>query len=173
LLLAYFMHRWKTGSYPTVLTDCVILSHRQHRMDLPQSAYQYSGGTLAQAALPQRGAGGSSITPPQNKVEVVVFLTTPATVRLIDQSGTTTFGASDTVPAQSLQRYTKNLVAGIAPRAEIWRGGVKVTEIQSTRTVDANPYRRDWTYWQFSNLYDTTYQKRIPGPNPPYPNLNP
>lgn len=155
LLSAWFMYRWKMGAYPTILRDAVILSHRHHRLGV---TVDYAGQTVS---LPQRT--NSPRTVARNRIEARVWLTAPAQVRIIDASGTVNYQA----PA-GMSAYTKELVNGIAPRAEIWRDGVKVTEIQSTQAIDPQPFRYDWTYWMFDNLHATTYQTRIPGPNPPY-----
>ena len=155
LLSAWFLYRWKTGEYPKILKDTVILSHRHHRLGAPVTL------TTQTITLPQRS--NTPRTTARNKVEARVWLTAPAEIRIIDQSGTTTFQA----PA-GMSAHTKELINGAAPRVEVWRYGVKVTEVQSTQPVDPKPYRHDWTYWMFDNLHSTEFQKRIPGPNPPY-----
>ena len=156
LLSAWYLHIWKTGQEPKILRDAVILSHRQHRLGADVT---YPGET---SVLPQRGAGGS-VSDPSDLVEARVWLTAPADIRFTDADGT----ISRQLPA-GMHVAAKDLAVGVAPRVEIWRNGQLVTAVQSTRTVDAAPWRTDWTYWQFTSLHDTTWQQRIPGPNPPY-----
>lgn len=72
-LSSWYLARWKTGSYPRILRDTVILSHRSNfaasKPSGPQTRY------MTQGSSSYRGA-------PRDTVETITFLTAAATVTI-------------------------------------------------------------------------------------------
>lgn len=146
-LMSYYIVKLKTGTWPTILQDGIYMSHRP----APIGAVSTNNETKQMLQWSSEVSNGrpaaASLTPPQDKVQAVVLLTAPATVRIWSHNVYTDFSA----PA-GLSVYSRDLVVGNAPKVEVIRGGSTVTQVTSTRAVASNPYLRDGTYCFFNNL---------------------
>jgi hypothetical protein len=111
---SYYLTRWKTGSYPAINKDVLYLSHR-----IQPHAANPTGGQTTLMAL----RTGSS--PARDTVEVLSFLTSPATVTVKVGSNTYTYDAPAGVFAKTYPLATGRVTATAvrtgtsAPAAEV------------------------------------------------------
>ncbi len=143
-LAGWYAHKWKTGAFPEILLDTVILSHRN------QLTTAKTTGT--QTAKMQQWARASRSTP-QDVVEVLTFLTAPADVTVTVGGVDTTFSA----PAGQSVKYLP-LRAGAAPAAKITRAGVITAQIVSPAAVLVSPVKQDMQYFRSSSARGTAGQ---------------
>lgn len=126
---SYFMTAWKLGAPPLIVRDVIYLTHRQH----PISAVPTFPETLL---MHVRATSGS----PRDTIEVLSFLTAPATVRV--QAGAQLYNC----PAVGgLNVCTQPLVTG-SLSAQVIRNGFAVAGVTSPHHVTATPNVQDMQY---------------------------
>lgn len=130
-LCSWYLARWKTGSFPTISRDAVIVSHRSSfvgsRPSGPQTQF------MTQAASNYRSAS-------RDTVEALTFLTAAADVTLTVGAKSYTFGA----PA-GMSAHLVPLSVGTV-RATVVRGSdVILSAVSATPVVDP-PVRDDKQY---------------------------
>lgn len=149
-LAAWYGARFKTGEFPAILRDAVILSHRSH----PIGA-QLTGG---QAKRMQQWIGSGRPTSGQSKlrdaVEALCFLTAPATVRITSAAGV----VEQQAPAGE-SVFTVALAIGAPPRVEVIRDGKVVADVASPVEVTAAPKVDNPQYFMFSSIRGTEGQR--------------
>ena len=119
-LTAYYIAWFKTGKPPRITRDALYYAHRIARVP---PAPQLRFGAWA------------------NEVEVVAFLTAPATVEITTEAGTT----RKDFPA-GMHALSAPLPAAGKPRFRIVRDGVPVAEVTSAYAVGQMPRRNDVVY---------------------------
>ena len=126
-LAAYYLRWFKTGTAPAITADALYYFHRNSLASTPPR----SGRTFRVPAGPA----------PSDDVELVAFLTAPATLQiqqgpLIEQQD---------FPA-GLQSYRVALKAGGTPLFRLLRNGAAVTEVTSTTPVQTSTSFPDLVY---------------------------
>lgn len=121
-LNAYYIAWFKTGHRPQVTSDAIYYSHRIAQVP--------SGTKMRIRHLPWA-----------NIVDVVVFLTAPATVEVITPSGTTARNLQ-----AGMQTFTVPLPFSGRPRFRIMRSDVPVIDFESAFPVGPMPAVHDVTY---------------------------
>jgi len=145
----YYIARWKTGQYPTILRDCLYLSHRS----------QMLGATLTgpmNNPMSQNLRGGN-VSALRNDAEVLCFLTAPATITLTIDGVDHTYSA----PA-GLSAFHQAVTPG-AISATATRGSAVVAEVTSPVAVRTSDVSDDYGYYWFSSLRGTTGQFDVLG----------
>ena len=143
---AWYMTKWKTGAYPAILRDCVILSHRSNPKDSVPSG--------PQTVTMQHWVRGSGRSELRDTVEALTFLIAPAEVTITTAAGSTTY----TAPAGMFAR-TVPLAVGAPPSVVVKRAGAIKTQVTSVVSVVASPYVDDKQYYWFSSLRGTAGQR--------------
>jgi hypothetical protein len=141
---SYYLTRFKTGSYPTILRDAIYLSHRNQPMDAT-----ITGGQTKRMAQWQRGG---TLTPVKNEVEALVFLTAPATVAITVGGVSTNFSAG-----AGMSSFSAPLRDGTVS-AKAVRSSATVAEVTSPVPVQSAVPRDDPMYFQFSSIRGTSQQ---------------
>ena len=142
-LTAYYIAKWKTGQFPAVLADAIYLSHRNHT-----TGSSVTGPQVTVMTQKVRGATSSV----RNHVEVLTFLTAPATV-------TVTIGGvpyAYTAPA-GMYVATFPIAAG-AVSAVATRSSVTVASVTSPVTVQTSTINDNPGYFRFSSIRGTAGQ---------------
>lgn len=143
---AYYLTKFKTGSYPTILRDAVYLSHRNQPMNST-----LTGGQTKRMAQWQRGG---ALTPVKDEVEALTFLTAPAQVTITVGGTPTTYTAPAGVYAKTVPLNNGSVSVSVV------RGGSTVSQVSSPVTVQSTVPRDDPMYFQFSSLRGTSQQYR-------------
>ena len=132
---AYWESQFQTGSAPTVVRDAVYVTHRiQKFATVP---------TFTQLLMTLTNASATKVA--RDTVEVLTFLTAPATVTV--NVGTKTY--TYTAPAGiNYQLYP--LEIGHV-KASAVRGTASIGVADSPYTVDATPYTQDLAYYAVSS----------------------
>lgn len=144
---SYYLYKWKTGAFPEILTDAIYLSHRSHFSNATfQSANDGETTFMSHWA---RGRGESSL---QDVVEVLTFLTAPASVTVSIGDTTQTF----TAPAGMNVVYYPLVVGSVSVAAK--RGSSTIASVTSTVAVTATPYKDEYVYYRFSSIRGTAGQ---------------
>lgn len=126
---SYYATRFKTGVWPAVVHDVIYLSHR----------VQFARARPSAQPLPMRLRDGSSS--PRDDVEVLAFLTAPATVAIEVGGSTYRFRVGAGVHA-----VTAPLGAGEVS-ARVLRGAEVVTAVESPFRVVSSPVVQDEGYY--------------------------
>jgi hypothetical protein len=126
---SYYLTRFKTGAWPALKRDVLVVSHRVQ----PALAKPTGTQTVLMALR-----GGSS--PARDTVEVLSFLPTAGTVQLKVGSNTYSYSA----PA-GLSAKTYPLAAG-SVSASLSRSGQTYTDVTSPFSITNNPVVQDLTY---------------------------
>jgi hypothetical protein len=143
-IMAWYSYKWKTGAFPPILTDCVILSHRNQ--PFPTGAtYRYDASGLYARKMAHWNRG-SNTSPIRNNVEALTFLTAPAQVTI--RSGVTSLVY--TAPAGQFVNSSLPLAMG-AQSVTVARGGVTVASIASPVTATSTPLNQNPFYAMFSS----------------------
>lgn len=161
-LAAWYTHRRKTGAYPAILRDAVIVSHRAQFVGVNSTA-EISGSTqtefTAQRVLPTR-------TTARDMVEVLTFLTEAATVNVAVGANTYTY----TAPKGMSGKLYPLAVAGIGGiNVQVVRGGVTVVNHASPFQVNQIPKVEDKTYKMSGSNRVLTGVKKQRDPTVNYP----
>ncbi|MDI9898536.1 glycoside hydrolase family 71 protein [Rhodococcus sp. IEGM 1409] len=128
-LNSYWLYRFRTGAYPTVVRDTVYLSYRNQ----PTWATPVNPSSAPMALRPYSPAA-------DNTVEVLSFLTAPADVTITVGGQVTTCH----VPAEAFP-----CVAGLGAgdiSVVTSRAGVAVASVNSHVTVSQAPYNQNYDY---------------------------
>ena len=129
ILASWYIEKYKHGKFPKILKDELILTNRNQFV-----GSHWSG---SQSVPVQQWDRGQSHTSPRDTVEVLTFLTAPATVRVTVGGKETSYGA----PA-GMYAKTFPLAAGsVSARTD---RGLGVT---SPVTVSARPVQQDLSYY--------------------------
>lgn len=141
---AWYSYKWKTGAFPTILKDAVIISHRNQPFPAPFT-YRYDASGLYTRKMGHwsRGANTSAL---RNTVEALTFLTAPATVTI--KSGATT--RTYTAPAGMFADAALPLAMGVQS-VTVTRGGVTVASITSPVVATATPFNQNPYYYKASS----------------------
>jgi hypothetical protein len=132
---SYYISAWKTGSKPAIKRDGLYLVHRTQTYQAKPS--------FAQTKLMSLRSG----TPdPVNQVEVVAFLTAPATVKVKVGDNTYTWDAPAGLNAKDFP-----LSAG-SVSAQVDRDSSVTTSVTSPFTVTSTPYVQNLEYAAVSSL---------------------
>lgn len=118
----YYLIKHKTGSFPKIERDCVVLSHRNQPTDMePTTTITYPADTL-QTRFMKNPTGGTTV---KDTVSIACFLTAPAQV-IVNRGGVDY--DMGTLPAG----FTHGLSIPIAP---IGDGSTSAYVIRAGRTV--------------------------------------
>ena len=132
---AYWESQFQTGSAPTVVRDAVYVTHRiQKFATVP---------TFTQLLMTLTNASATKVA--RDTVEVLTFLTAPATVTV--NVGTKTY--TYTAPA-GIKYQLYPLEIGHV-KASAVRGTASIGVADSPYTVDATPYTQDLAYYAVSS----------------------
>jgi hypothetical protein len=134
---AYYMTWWKTGVKPAILRDAIYLSHR-NQLTTTTPLYPSS------APMVQRAQTGR--TTARNTVEVLTFLTAPATITVNIGSNVHTY----TAPAGEFPQTFPMVNGAISVSGT--RGGVSIGSITSPVGCMADPPVQDLGYFTMSSL---------------------
>lgn len=139
---AYYMCRYKTGVWPTIVRDCIYLTHRIH----PLTGTRYTSRQTKFAV--RRGS-----TPETNEIEALVFVTSP--------SGTVTItagGISQNFDVATATKVAPNVYSFRVPlrtgtvSAKYVRNGTTVAAVTSPHSVSTTQLVQDTTYRGASSL---------------------
>lgn len=128
-IISYYLVRFKTGAFPTLKRDVLYVSNRSQ----PYAATPTGGQTKLMVLR-----GGSS--PARDKVEILSFLPSPATVTVKIGSNTYTY----TAPA-GMNSQLYNLATGTIS-AKVTRGSTITAAVTSPITVTSSPVVQDLHY---------------------------
>ena len=152
-LSAYYIARWKTGSFPAILRDAMYVSHRNQ-----MSTATVTGGQttlMSHWARTNRSAF-------REHVEILTFFTTSATVSV--KIGASTY--SYTAPAgMNVQTYP--MEAGHVS-AKAVRSGSEIARVNSPVVIKSTTVNQDRQYAMFSSIRGTSEQYD-PTPGSPTP----
>lgn len=131
-LIAYYTTWFKTGEQPAVIRDGLYYVHRSQLAGAPYDKGKQTAGAMKIAAGP--GA--------EDYVEMLAFLTEPGTVivRQGNEVATRDVGAG-------LSALRVPMVAGAAPKLELWRDGKLVESLTSARQILGRVTYQDMTYY--------------------------
>ncbi|MFF9012857.1 glycoside hydrolase family 71 protein [Streptomyces sp. NPDC014870] len=130
-LCSYYLTRFKTGTWPTILRDTLYLTARvQFVDDLPPATRQ------PQVIRPREGTAT-----PRDTVEVLSFLTAPAEIRTRTGTATDTYRAPSGVHARLLPLLTGHSSATAV------RDGTTTTTVTSRYPVRRPVDRQDLQYY--------------------------
>lgn len=146
-LSAWYISRWKTGSYPTILRDAIYLSHRSRTFGATITGSQTS-------FLSQWPRGSMSAL--ANNIEVLTFLTASATINV-------TIGGNNysyTAPAgMNVQTYpVPGAVAAGSISVFAVRSTVTVASVTSPVEIKSSAINDDYQYFRFSSIRGTSGQ---------------
>jgi glycosyl hydrolase family 71 len=129
-LTSYYLTRWKTGSWPTIVRDTLYLTHRSHAVALHPTA---AGQT--KFMVPRSGTNT-----PRDRVEILSFLTAAAQVRASIGTSTSTYNAAAGVQAQLFP------LANGTNTATVIRNGTTTATVTSPFAVTSTPRVQDLQY---------------------------
>lgn len=140
---AYWLVRYKTGSWPVITRDAIYLSHRRQPV---------SGVTYTSAAQTQFMVLAGNTTP-VDQVEALVFSTTATgTVAITTSAGTTSFDLSTmTAVVPGVYACVVALALGTAS-ATLIRAGTTLATVNSAVTVSTTQPVQDMSYYGASSL---------------------
>jgi hypothetical protein len=133
-LSSYYLTRFKTGHWPVIVRDTVYVTNRVQFADATPSDGQ------SRLMSPRPGTAT-----PRNDVEVLTFLTAPATVNTVTGNVSGSYHADAGVQAQLLPlRYGYN-------SATVVRDGRTTATVRSAYPVQADPQVQDLQYYAVSS----------------------
>lgn len=143
-LNTYWMHKFKTGAYPTVVRDGLYLFHRVH----PTTLHSFPGTLQTKFGAVTGGTSFADI------VEVRAYLTTAATIQLL-VDGVVTQTASGVA---GMNRFEWALPSSGVVSAQAIRSGSTVpgTVVTSNITLGVTQVADDFHYRAFSSLRQYT-----------------
>jgi len=140
---SYYISKWKTGQYPSILRDCIYLSHRPQTLDAT-----ITGPTTLPMSQWVRGSRSTA----RNYVEALTFLTAPADITITSGGSTYTY----TAPAgMNSAAYPAQL--GVQSAVAV-RNSQTVANILSPVNQRSSDISQDTGYYRFSSLRGTTGQ---------------
>ena len=142
-IAAYYIQRYKVGSFPAITRDVAFVSHRDQPL---QATYQSKQSELMHQVI------RNPITPVRDKVEVLTYLTAPADISVTIGGATTTY----TAPAGEYVKLFDNKLGRHSVR--ILRNGSTVGSVTSPFPVTSNPISQDRQYFFYSTLHSTAQQ---------------
>jgi hypothetical protein len=150
-LSAWYHVKFKTGEFPQILQDEVILSHRSNLLD--------SKPTGPQTKFMAQWNRGTARTPARDTVEILSFLTSPAQI-------TATIGGKDTTYDAPAGMFAKllPLIVGAAPSVKVSRNSSVTAQVASVVPVVSAPLRDDKQYYWFTSARGTAGQRAPYGP---------
>ena len=142
----YFITRWKTGQYPTITRDVLYLSHRSQTLTATITGPQTNSDIQSSRA---------AVSTPRDHVEVLSFLTAPATITVNTGAGTQTYSAPAGMYAWSYQcsPANPNVISATATRSSATIASI--TSPVGHRTSDVSS---DRGYYRFGSLRGTEGQ---------------
>jgi len=143
---SYYITKWKTGQFPPITRDCLYLSHRSQTLDAATTGPQTQPDV-------QRTRGSRSTV--RDHIEVLSFLTAPATITVNTGGGTQTYNAPAGMYVWTYQCSTcaPNVIAASAKRNNSTTASI--TSPVGHRTSDVSS---DRGYYRFSSLRGTNGQ---------------
>jgi hypothetical protein len=141
-LQSYYIAKYRTGYWPSIMRDGLYLSHRIHRTDATIDA------STQQVAFSVNGGGTST----KNNVEVLVFATNPGSLEILLNE---TIISTEVVPGRGTWRFTTPLPAtGGILSARLKRSDTVVsgTTVISEQALQVNPLVDDYHYRIYSSL---------------------
>ena len=139
---AYFLVRYKTGTWPTIIRDAIYLNHRRQ----PTSGVTYSSGQTSFQSL----TGG---TPTSNQVEALVFTTQPTgTVTLTVKGVPSTFNIATMTPVAPGVYSCKAPLATGSTSATLVRNGATVASVNGPVPIASSQVSQDMSYYGASSL---------------------
>lgn len=153
-ICAYFAHRLKMGSYPTIQRDAIYLCHYKHNWSLQPNILDplTSGGSGVMAV----DAGGQGT--PDNLIRAVFWTTAGATLRIYIATaatgGTETQIASTTTTDNGMTVVTAPMQAGY-PRARMIRNNDPVVSVNSDDPIVTSTDYQDWQIRCYSSIPDS------------------
>jgi len=144
---SYYITKWKTGGYPTILRDAIYLSHRSHL-----STASFSSSADGETTFMSHWARGTGMSAVADIVECVTYLTASADVTVTIAGTNHTY----TAPAGEYVQTFPLAVGSVSASAS--RSGTQVASVTSPVAVSATPYKDEWVYYRFSSLRGTTGQ---------------
>jgi SpoIID/LytB domain protein len=136
---SYYLTRYKTGVWPEIVRDVVYISHRVQ----PAGAVPTGG----QKMLMKIRRGSSS---PRDKVEILSFLESPATIDVTIGGRTESYAAKEGVQAQLFDLRSGNHAANVV------RNGAPVASVTSLYGTTSTPTVQDLTYYFASSGRSST-----------------
>jgi hypothetical protein len=143
-ITAYYVERYKTGAFPAITKDVLFLSHRNQ----PLTGATYQSGQTELMTQTRR----SAMTPLQDRVEALTYLTAPATVRVRIGTATHTY----TAPAGEYVKTFPNSLGTVS--GSLTRGSVVLGSVTSPFTVTRNPVSQDRQYFFVSTMHSVQRQ---------------
>jgi hypothetical protein len=144
-LTAYYVERYKFGKFPPIVRDALFLSHRNEPLD----GVSYQSGQTILMTQTQR----FSMTPVQDRVEALTYLTAPADVTVSIGGVRYQYQA----PAGEWVRTFPNALGTISG----WfsRNGRVLGQVTSPFHVTNRPVSQDRQYFFVSSLHGTGEQE--------------
>lgn len=144
---AWYATRWKTGSYPTILTDAIYISHRARTLGAT-----ITGGQTEFMAQWSRG----NMSALSNNVEILTFMKAPATINVTIGGSNYSYAA----PAgMNVQTYPiTQAVAANGISASSVRASVTTASVTSPVAVLSSAINDDYGYYRFSSVRGTAGQ---------------
>lgn len=157
-LSAWKIAQYKTGTQPTILKDAVYISHRNQTSTSTVAGPQTK--LMAHWNRPNRSAY-------QDKVEVLTFLTAPASVTVTVGGVATTYSA----PAGMFSSEVDARFGGVS--VSVKRSGTEVASLISPYQIRSTVWQQDRQYFMSSSLRDAALQfdptETSTGQKPTYP----
>lgn len=147
-LTAYYVTKWKTGSFPTILADAIYLSHRSHFANAT-----FQSQKLGQTRIMTHWKRGTGETPnPVDIVECLTMLTAPASVTVTIGTTQHTYDAPAGLNAQTFP-LAVGTVSAVATRS-----GSEVAKLTSPVQVSATPFKDVFVYVESGSIRGTQGQ---------------
>ncbi|HYP45830.1 MAG TPA: endo-1,3-alpha-glucanase family glycosylhydrolase [Propionibacteriaceae bacterium] len=148
-ITAYYAEKWKTGSFPAIQEDALFLSHR----DQPLTGATYRCGQTR--LMSQSTWHGSSVATPSHRVELLSYLTAPATI-------TVTIGGTAQGYEAPAGEFVKTFdAANGSVSAVLTRNGTQQTSVTSAFPIGTRPVSQDRQYFFASSLHGTGGQHSV------------
>ena len=139
---AYYLVRYKTGAWPTILRDAIYLSHRKQFV---------SGATLTGGQTQFQVITGA--TPAVDQVEALIFTTAPNGTAVVTVGGVDTpFNLAAMTPVSpGVYSCTVPLAVG-AVSATLARNGAQIAAVASPTAVVSSLVSQDMSYYGCTSL---------------------
>lgn len=145
-LSGYYLHRWKTGQFPKILVDEIIISHRNQWSD--RTKMTFTGPQTTFVSQWNR----SNKSPLQDVVEVVTYLTAPGQVTVTVGGQKTTYDA----PAGEFVKLVPLQNGEVS--ASVTRNSATTISVKSPVKVSTTQPKQDMQYFSFSGIRGTLGQ---------------
>jgi len=151
---AYYIAQWKTGKKPRILRDAMYVSHRNQMLNATITGGQTKFNTH------WARSGRSSL---REAVEILTFLTAPATVSVKVGSSTYSYTAPAGMNAQLYPMEPGEV------SAKAVRSGLEVARVNSPYVIKSTSVNMDRAYFMAGSIRGTSGQYD-PTPGSPTPN---